>query len=460
MASVGNSAGAGTATGLGAAITTAAGASAAASSAAGIRPWYNKATALTLTNAGFEGTGSGSTAGWTVGTGALVLGPPNDDWPRADSGDYYVYGGNNSALEAYTTVAVPAALESAIDAGDVVAYLTWAQLHYQDTDDPGAMGIAFYDVTPSLISRTDATEINSGGDAWAARAHALAVPANTRSIRVYMTATRTSVDITLNAYFDSIAVSLLEGVEYAGHAAAPEIVGDVKVTGSRQVIGLTEAAAIFGDVDVTGNVESTALLSTPVIFGDALCVGVEDFTGNVVDAAERYVMDVTGGPSDLRIPISSWQATIQTTFKSYLQAVIPAAGDYVDELSSRQAAGGEFVIRRVATLDDGSVLEYEMARAPLDQVRYDRGALRYTCTLIAYTDPVTAVANPGAYARTLSGVRLISQNVETRVRSSIDWLLRPGHHAIADGNTFTVAYISYYVNATESYMDVGTRTTP
>lgn len=414
--------------------------------------WYTTATPLTLTNPGAE---TGDTTGWTDVSGTLSV---RTATPPPYAGGYYFRSGSSTTNEGYTTASIPAEFYTDVDAGIIFLELSWWQRHYDALYDPMAMGIAFYDSTPSLISRTDADETQVGWEAWVNRTLALAVPSTTRSIRIYYTATRTQ-GTTTDAYFDDVAVNLLEGVQFTGDIADDHAIGDALLLGFRSVIGTFETSPAIGDMDATGDVETTGLLQADALLGAGAIVAWNDFSGQLAGARINYVMDVSGGAADLRVPISSWQATLQTDRKCYLQCVIPAVEDYIAELTARYNAGGDFWVSRLATLDDDSTFEYVMARAPLSLIRYDRGSLRYSCTLSAYTDAITAVSNPTFYTRTLEGVRMTSYTQDVRVRCDIDWLLRPGHLATGGGFTFTVAYISYFVNAQDAYMDVGSRST-
>jgi len=154
------------------------------------------------------------------------------------------------------------------------------------------------------------------------------------------------------------------------------------------------------------------------------------------------------------VPISSWQATLQTGAKNYVQGVVPAVADWIDAINDAT----EFVITRAADTSVGRI-EYEMARAPLEQISIARGPTNYTATLSGYSTAFAENEEPdAAYDRTLTGIRSTTTGTAaTRVRCAIDWLLRPGQRAYYDeGASFVVSYINYYVPATgDAYMDVG-----
>ena len=188
--------------------------------------------------------------------------------------------------------------------------------------------------------------------------------------------------------------------------------------------------------------------------GVAALVGHHDFTGQLGDAVTLYVMDLITPAGTVRVPVSSWQATLQTGSSNYVQCVIPACGAWVDALN----AATEFIIYRRAVLGSGLVMEYEMARSPAEHAQFDRGPQRYTCTLSGYSAAFAESLDPlAAYDRTLSGVRSTSSGASNfRVRCAIDWLLRPGQRAIVQGTSFVVRYINYYAPSVfDSYMDVG-----
>lgn len=167
---------------------------------------------------------------------------------------------------------------------------------------------------------------------------------------------------------------------------------------------------------------------------------------------EQYVCDLIGSAT-YRLPISSWQATVQSGRASYLSIVVPAVGNYLENINAE--SDGTIRVSRVSRTIRGETVEKEMASAPISDIRTDRGPLRYSCSISGYGDPVESGAGE---SRTLEGVRSISSQINThRARAGIDWLLRPGHTVIAGDVSFTVAYINYYVNLTDAYMDVGSR---
>ncbi len=165
-----------------------------------------------------------------------------------------------------------------------------------------------------------------------------------------------------------------------------------------------------------------------------------------------FACDIEGGGlGPVRVPVSSWQATLQLDRQSYVQAVVPAGAQCLDTIDAR--TDPEFVIRRGARFEDGSTQETEIARAPIQTPRLDEGPNQATLTLTGYS----TMSASAAQVRDLKGIRSFSSSPARRVRCEIDWFIRPGHTATARGQSFPVDYLNYYANAQDQYMDVGER---
>lgn len=193
-----------------------------------------------------------------------------------------------------------------------------------------------------------------------------------------------------------------------------------------------------------------ALASAPGPLSTPQASALNDFAGLIGSAKEVYTLEVGG----LTVPMSSWQATLQTGRKNYLQAVIQNATSLAASIAS--AAGEDIVVYREATYQ-GVTLRTEMARAPVESIVQSTGPFRDTIVVSGYSD---AFESGQTGARVLEGVRsrYTTNSGAVRVRCNIDWYLRPGQTASDDGDEFEVAYIKYYVPAVgDSYMDVGTR---
>lgn len=237
-------------------------------------------------------------------------------------------------------------------------------------------------------------------------------------------------------------------------SAAPSPLGAAELRMVAQS-ALVSAPSPLGVIELRIVAHLGVWAAAPSPLGAAATLVVHDFTTKLGDGRTQYVMDLTTPDGVVRVPISSWQATLQAGAASYLQAVVPAAAEVVDALETATA----FAILRRAVVPDGTAIEYEMAAMPVQTRTLDRGPYRSTMTLAGYAEAFAeGEESAAAFARVLHGVRSISTGPSGhRVRCAIDWLLRPGHRATVEGEQFTVAYINFYVNANDAYADVGER---
>lgn len=225
---------------------------------------------------------------------------------------------------------------------------------------------------------------------------------------------------------------------------------------ARQQSAQVQGRSALGRGAVLANMPQAARVQGRSPLGSASVTAWHDFTGAVSETSTlAYVMDLIGPGGTVRVPISSWQATLQTDASCYVQCVVPACLPWVETI----AAATEFVIYRRATLTDGSTIEYEMARSPLETRSYAQGGFNYTATLSGYPDALTANASPPTvYDRTLTRVRVVNDgDGGIRVTADIDWLLRPGMRAYFGETPILVDFINYYVPGSDQYMIVGER---
>jgi len=211
------------------------------------------------------------------------------------------------------------------------------------------------------------------------------------------------------------------------------------------------APALVGRL-VVPDIAGSATAPSPLVVSVQL-VGFTDFTGLLGTSIVGYAMDLITPGGTVRVPISSWQATLRTGGSCYAQCVVPACSPWVAALSSATA----FRISRVALIPDGTAIEHVMLDSPVDTLAFDRGPQRHTATLSGYSPGLIADAAPPAiYDRSLMGLRSVSLSGDNvRVRCAIDWLLRPGHRAYVEGSPMIVDYINYYAMTTDEYCDVG-----
>lgn len=240
------------------------------------------------------------------------------------------------------------------------------------------------------------------------------------------------------------------------HTAAPGPLGTPSILTAALLAAYSKAPSPLGAPTALASMPLACWSAAPSPLGAPTATAYHDFTGQLGDVITRYTMDLITPTGTVRVPVSSWQATLQTGSSNYVQCVIPACTVWVGAI----LAATEFVISRRATLPNGAAIEMEMARAPADQAQFDQGPQRHTCTLSGYSDAFAEDLDPPAtYDRTLAGVRSISTGEgNLRVRCAIDWLLRPGHRAYVNGTPFVVGYINCYApSGFDAYMDAGSR---
>ena len=241
--------------------------------------------------------------------------------------------------------------------------------------------------------------------------------------------------------------------------SAPTPIGAPAIQAFVTVMRLARAAAP-GPLGATRSLASVPLAgwaTAPSPLSALATLAYHDFTAQLGDVITRYAMDLITPTGPVRVPISSWQATLQTSGSNYVQCVIPACSAWADLINTATA----FVIYRTAHPPGLPAIEYEMTSAPAEQVQFDRGPSRYTCTLSGYAEGFAENDDPATtFDRVLTGVRSISSGTGgMRVRCAVDWLLRPGQRAIVRSDSFVVSYINYYSpSGFDSYMDVGSRT--
>ena len=182
---------------------------------------------------------------------------------------------------------------------------------------------------------------------------------------------------------------------------------------------------------------------------------LNDFSSQITDPVARYSMRLMSDPP-LNIPISSWQATLQTGRLSYLQAVIPAYPKWAQFLSDSVGVHDFQVFRTLQTT--AGPIELAVSTAPLQSVSLSGGAVNQTATVSGYSNTFLNAVSSGS--RDLKNTRQRSQSSSgsARARADIDLFLTPGQTVTSGDLSFTADYINYYVPSSgDAYMDLGSR---
>lgn len=273
---------------------------------------------------------------------------------------------------------------------------------------------------------------------------------------------RTGTPDTLNAYIDDLQIEDVAAYSadftppgpfapISAYSSASGPLGAPSVLGAALVAAMSSAAGPLGAVRVVALQAIAARVFAPSPLSAAPAVfAIHDFSV-LLDAAStsNYLMDLTTPGGVVRVPISSWQATLRAEEDNYVQCVVPACQDWVETIAVATA----FEIIRRAVTSAGDKVQIVIASAPLEAPTLAQGANNYSATLSGYSPPIDA---PAAVERALTDIRTVfTYSTGYRVRCAIDWLLRPGHTATFNGTDFQVRYISYYVQGDDAFMDVG-----
>lgn len=210
-----------------------------------------------------------------------------------------------------------------------------------------------------------------------------------------------------------------------------------------------QATTMLGASSALGTFyERQVMAAMPAMLGVPRVLSTHDFYNFLSDDPRHlYTMELQTSTGAVRVPISSWQATLNAEDASFVQCVVPAADRWIDELDD----AGSFVIFRKTTLIDGRSIEVALAGAPLETLSFADG--RVTATLQGY---LTDLLVGGSASPALAGIlNVFVSDAGIRVRCAIDWQLKPGMICYYNGTPIVVEYINYYVTQGQAYMDVG-----
>jgi len=240
----------------------------------------------------------------------------------------------------------------------------------------------------------------------------------------------------------------------------PSVLGDVEILARLSVPSPLGTPAMY-----LGYEREAAIISVTSPLGNPAAYLIKDFTNlhpgaPVVYYRAEVLNNVGFDFTSVQVPISSWQATLQVGERSsYLQCVVPAADPYIDQLT--HLAGDSFPeparlrVIQGFRYPNGAIEEAEFGRVQLQEMPFQKGQNRSTVTLGGYGK--LGFRQAGFRDIVLSGIQTLSVHGGVRVRCEVDWRLRPGMTAIADGVEFEVSYINLYANENQQFMEVGER---
>ena len=252
--------------------------------------------------------------------------------------------------------------------------------------------------------------------------------------------------------------ALAAGTVAGGFIALGAVMGVPAIYGGQTNTGSILVPAVLGAPRLLGGTQ-VAWLTAPAVFGTVYIKGEHDFVDAVQGLPTRYNLDLVTPAGNVRVPMTSWQATLQTVNQCFARCVVPKADEWLEQLEAATA----FIVYRSARLANGAELEAEVVTAPLETLQIDQGPTNHTASLSGYFDAYPANDDPDSrFDRRLTGIRSISTYESgVRVRCEVDWTLRPAQRAFYGAAAFIVSYMNLYATCyqdhAEAYMDVGER---
>lgn len=166
---------------------------------------------------------------------------------------------------------------------------------------------------------------------------------------------------------------------------------------------------------------------------------------------QQFVCVLTGatdGKGDVKLPISSFQCRYRNGEPTYLSVVVPGVAQAAD-ISSR--SNGELVIYGRLISKGAVVLEAEIVRVDLEDIRLDVGGKNKSITLsghktTAWVNQTITIASP-TYYRWANGRR-------TYRFGRVHMGLRPNDTLVVGEESMIVGMISYSVSVEGQSMEV------
>jgi hypothetical protein len=209
--------------------------------------------------------------------------------------------------------------------------------------------------------------------------------------------------------------------------------GTLNVSGETPSVSLGKAITpTRGTVTESGQVPS---------FTNRILYAIQDFW---VSTHYRCYLD------DLELPIKSFQYRINTE-RQFGSVVIAGADDYLTEINDR--ADGNLKVNKIYNYADGSTQTFLMFYVALDTIRLDQGGLAGT-TVTLNGSGLRHVETPQSI--TLQNIVSYSETngASRRVRSEIDPRVRPADTVTANGATFTVDEVIWYIDTKTAISEI------
>ncbi|WP_020161233.1 hypothetical protein [Methylobacter marinus] len=170
--------------------------------------------------------------------------------------------------------------------------------------------------------------------------------------------------------------------------------------------------------------------------------------------ATRYRCYLTGEadglPTDLELPISSFQTRLRLTGDTVLTTVIKGVDAYIDAIEARSS--GMLQVWREYVMFDGTTLPFLMVEAAFDEITTHTGGRAGSTGVLTARGPfapniteIIALTTPIYYS--FSGGK-------RRYRCELDPRLRPGDTALINGDELVVDTIIHIVDVKTTIMEI------
>jgi hypothetical protein len=163
-----------------------------------------------------------------------------------------------------------------------------------------------------------------------------------------------------------------------------------------------------------------------------------------------YLTGSADAVADVELPIKSFQVRQNSTY-AYVSVVVPGVDAYQAAITARP--NGSIKVQRIYNYADGSSDTFDVISAAFSSLRIDSGGasgmtgtLTGTGTMPTATAQTVDLYDPTYYSST--------NGIDRRYRCRLDPRLRPGDTANINGESFVVAEITQYVNASSTVMEI------
>lgn len=201
-------------------------------------------------------------------------------------------------------------------------------------------------------------------------------------------------------------------------------------------------------------------------WSDSKLIGLNDFSGKVEGAIAYWKLEGQVGQDDyVVLPMQYWKATVWSYRETlpfggtnYVEVMIPIASEYASDINDSYS----FRIKRIYKLPNNTTFEqvffnfgsYLSPPLPITK-EFTAGVNQDSCLVKGAFRLLEEVDGFVGSTRTLAGVRSYTNGGgRKKVVCNLDPVIQPGMQVTVGNDTFTAKTITFYVSATDQYMEV------